>query len=455
VLDEAWWHQGRILCRQAQTKGSTGGALTSLGLLRRAVRALLLGQSQIVLHSRVPCLQDRLDGIEELGLYLHIPFCRQICPYCPYNKEVYRPGVASEYVQAVKREIELYSHLLGQTPITSFYIGGGTPTTMLHDGLGEILEHLHRTFNIQCGIHMESHPNDLSQRNLDVITSLGVDHLSMGVEALQDRHLRTLGRPYDAQQARETVARATAAGFECVNADMIFALPGQTLNEVEQTGGELVELGVDQVAAYPLFAFPYTQLGRGSQTGRSNNTGVLRRRKMLKVLESVFYAAGYERTSVWAFTRPGVPKYCSVTVPLYLGLGASAGSYLRDVFYLNTFQVSEYIQSLKQGRIPIALSLELSELMQMAGWLYWRIYETRFKKRDFEERFGRPFDAIYGRYFRPLSWLGLLSDDGEEVVLSPEGTYWLHVLEDLFSIQYVGQLWGTSQEEPWPDRVVL
>jgi hypothetical protein len=97
----------------------------------------------------------------------------------------------------------------------------------------------------------------------------------------------------------------------------------------------------------------------------------------------------------------------------------------------------------------------LSEPMQMAGWLYWRIYETRFKKGDFQSRFGRPFDAIYGRYFRPLSWLGLLSDDGDEVVLSPEGSYWLHVLEDLFSIQYVGQLWGVSQRDPWPKTVTL
>ncbi len=430
--------------------------MTSLdALLRRLLRALLIGQSQIILQSGVPCLEERLEGIEELGLYLHIPFCRQICSYCPYNKELYDPDVASEYVQAVKWEIGLYGRLLGQTPVTSFYIGGGTPTTMLHNGLGEILDRVFQTFNMQCGIHMESHPNDLSQENLRLISSLGVEHLSMGVEALQDRHLRALGRPYDAAQAREAVGRARSAGFQCVNADMIFALPGQTLEEVEQTGRELVELGVDQVAAYPLFTFPYTQFGRGAQAGRPSNRGLLRRRKMLRVLEGIFYAAGYERTSVWAFTRRGVPKYCSVTVPLYLGLGASAGSYLKDVFYLNTFRVREYIQALEEGRTPIALSLELSERLQMAGWLYWRIYETRFRKSDFEKRFGRPFDSIYGKYFRPLSWLGLLSDDGDQVVLSSEGTYWLHVLEDLFSIQYVGRLWGTSQEEPWPDRVVL
>ena len=425
------------------------------GFIRGILRRLLTGEGRIVLTSRVPSLEDRLGGIEELGLYLHIPFCRQICSYCPYNKELYHPEVAREYVRAVRREIDLYSSLVGQKPVTSFYIGGGTPTTMLNNGLREILDHVFRGFNMQCEIHMESHPNDLSKENLDAIKCLGVQHLSMGVEALQDRHLRMLGRPYTARQAREAVGRAKEAGFKCVNVDMIFALPDQTLSEVEQTGRELVELGVDQVAAYPLFAFPYTQMGRDGQADTHSKSGVIRRRKMMRILEEIFYAAGYERTSVWAFTRRGAPKYCSVAVPLYLGLGASGGSYLKDIFYLNTFNVNEYINSLEQGRMPIALTLELSEPRQMAGWLYWRIYETRFRKRDFQKRFGRGFDSVFGKYLRPLSWVGLLRDDGEEVVLSDEGTYWLHVLEDLFSIDYVGKLWGVSQRDPWPEKVVL
>jgi coproporphyrinogen III oxidase-like Fe-S oxidoreductase len=423
------------------------------GFLRGLLKRLFTGEGRIVLEKGVPSLEDRLDGIEEFGLYLHIPFCRQICPYCPYNKELYSPSVACQYVEALRREIDSYARLVGDRPVTSFYIGGGTPTTMLHNGLGEILEHIFRAFNMRCGIHMESHPNDLSPENLDVIKSLGVEHLSMGVEALQDRHLRALQRPYSVQEVKGAVERAVGADFECVNADLIFALPDQTMDEVEQAARELVELGVDQVAAYPLFSFPYTRMGDGA--ARNGNSGVFRRREMLRLLEETFYASGYERTSVWAFTRRGAPRYCSVTVPLYLGLGASAGSYLRDVFYLNTFKVSEYINSLGQGGMPIALSLELSEPMQMAGWLYWRIYETRFRKSDFVKRFAREFDSVFGKYLRPLSWTGLVRDDGEEVVLSDEGTYWLHVLEDLFSIDYVGKLWGASQGEPWPHKVVL
>jgi oxygen-independent coproporphyrinogen-3 oxidase len=176
---------------------------------------------------------------------------------------------------------------------------------------------------------------------------------------------------------------------------------------------------------------------------------------MLGILEKHFYGAGFTRTSAWAFTRSGVPKYCSVTVPLYVGLGASGSTYLKDVFYVNTFRVAEYISAIEDGRMPIALSVELSERMQMVGWLYWRIYETSFQKSEFEKRFSREYDSIYGRYTTLLSRLGFLKDGDGCVTLSDAGTYWLHALEDLFSINYINQLWGVMMREPWPDEVVL
>jgi oxygen-independent coproporphyrinogen-3 oxidase len=284
---------------------------------------------------------------------------------------------------------------------------------------------------------------------------MGVEHLSIGVEALQDRHLRTLCRPYTAAEARVAIERAVGKGFKCVNVDLIFALPDQTRDELRQAARTLIDLGVDQIAAYPLFSFPYTKWPQMAQQNRYRSYNLLQKRRMLRVLEQTFYEAGYEQTSVWAFTRAGVPRYCSVTVPLYLGLGAGAGSYLRDIFYLNTFNVLEYIRALEEGRMPIALSLELSKRMQMTGWLYWRIYETRFKKTDFQRRFYEDFDAVYGRYLRPWSFLGLLIERKDEIALTDTGAYWLHALQDLFSIDYVSKLWGTSQRNPWPGEVIL
>jgi coproporphyrinogen III oxidase-like Fe-S oxidoreductase len=427
-------------------------------LMRRSFLRLLTGEREIRLTRMVPSpseLRKKFEEIDALGLYVHIPFCEQICPYCPYNKELYSAERAAGYVRALKREIDLYADIVGDTPVTSFYMGGGTPTTMLHSGLAEIVEHVRQTFDLRCDIHMESHPNHLSADNLDAIESMGVQHLSIGVEALVDRHLRTLRRPYTAGQVKEAVAGAVSHGFKCVNVDVMFALPGQTSREIEDTGHELVRLGVDQVAAYPLFLFPYTPMGKTRLTRGHVIRQSLKRREMMSILEGIFYRSGYERTSVWAFTKRAAPRYCSVTVPLYLGLGASGGSYLRDVFYLNTFSVAEYVKALEDGRMGVALSIDLTEAMQRAGWLYWRIYETRFRKADYLERFGEELDGAYGRYLRPMGRLGLLKDDGERIVLSDRGAFWLHAWEDLLSIDYVSKLWGASQRDPWPERAIL
>jgi len=426
--------------------------------MRRSLLRLLTGEREIRLTSAVPSpddLREKFKEIDTFGLYVHIPFCEQICPYCPYNKELFRSDLADGYVRAVKREIDLYADITAGKPVTSFYIGGGTPTTMLQSGLADIIGHARETFDLQCDIHMESHPNHLSAANLRAIKSLGVQHLSIGVEALADRHLKTLCRPYTAGQVKEAVGRAVSYGFQCVNVDVMFALPGQTYREIEETGHELVTLGVDQVAAYPLFLFPYTPMGRTSGTRGHVIRQSLKRRRMMRILERIFYQGGYERTSVWAFTKRGAPRYCSVTVPLYLGLGASGGSYLRDVFYLNTFGVAEYVHALEDGRMGIALSVGLTERMQRAGWLYWRIYETRFRKADYRDRFGEDLDAAYGGYLRLARWLGLLTDDGERIVLSDSGAFWLHACEDLLSIGFVSTLWGASRRDLWPERAIL
>jgi coproporphyrinogen III oxidase-like Fe-S oxidoreductase len=429
------------------------------GILRNQIRKLLTKESNMILVNRTPdraSLERKFQEINEFGLYLHIPFCRQICPYCPYNKEIYHSETAKKYAGAIKKEIDFYSNLLDKKPVTSFYIGGGTPTTMLGGELEAIFDHVFNKFNVQCEIHMESHPNDLSPDNLEAIKALNVENLSMGVEALQDKYLQLLKRPYTAGEVKAVIERAANKGFKCFNTDFIFALPGQTYSELEQAATELAGLNVDQVAAYPLFHFPYTKMGESFKQGNYSPWDMLRRRKMLRILEGIFYAQSYERTSVWAFTRQGIPKYCSVTVPLYVGIGASGGSYLRDNFYLNTFNVAEYIKTLEAGKMPIALSLDLSERMQMAWWFYWRVYETRFKRIDFRNRFGKGFDEMFGRYIRIFAVLGFVKrDDGNEIVLSDKGIFWLHAMEDLFSLDYISKLWGTSKQEPWPERVVL
>jgi oxygen-independent coproporphyrinogen-3 oxidase len=424
-------------------------------LIRRVITIVLTRSSNFRLVNEVPEIESKVGDIPSIGLYLHIPFCHQICPYCPYNKVIFQEELAEKYVHAVLREIEIYADILSVKPVTSFYIGGGTPTTLLGKGLGTILEGIYHSFNMQCEIHMESHPSDLSDGNLDLIQKLGVKHLSIGVEALQDRHLKTLQRLYTVEQVKDVVRRAVYRDFACINADFIFALPGQTYSEIEEAGRALVELGVDQIAAYPLFRFPYTRWAKVAKEQKIKQVRLFKRRKMLSILERIFYEEGYRRTSVWAFTKSSVPKYCSVTVPLYIGLGASGGSYLPDVLFFNTFNVEAYIQALRNGQLPIALNMNLSRAMQMAGWLYWRVYETTFLRSDFRDQFGEDFDSVYGLYIRIFALLGFLKENQERIILSDRGAYWLHAFQDIFSIDYISKLWGTSGCEPWPSSVSL
>ena len=426
--------------------------------LQRTIYRRFTGEKQLIMNNTPPSvneLSQKFQDIKELGIYLHIPFCTRICPYCPYNKEVFRDDACHKYVNAVIKEIDSYIPVLKNIPVTSFYIGGGTPTTMLTRGIETIINHIYRHLNMKCHVHMESHPNHLTAENLKIIESIGVKYLSVGVEAFHDHHLKALSRPYTVKEVKNNISRAVSRNFDCVNIDVIFDLPGQTEFEVEQTGIEITKLGVQQSATYPLFRFCYTTLGKQPDKTKNEITTAFRRRRLLKILEDILYGSGYYRSSVWAFTKKGTDKYCSVTVPVYLGLGASGSSYLRDNFYVNTFSVGEYIKAVSKGKSPVSLSVPLSEEMQMAGWLYWRMYETRFMKSDFFRRFNISFDDKYGSFIEFMNIIGYLKNGNDQINLTDKGAYWVHAFEDFFSIDYINKLWGTSIQNPWPGKVAL
>ena len=169
--------------------------------------------------------------------------------------------MAAAYVQAVAREVDFYAELVGRQGNHVVLHRRRHADDAARCGLAGIVERVRGAFNLQCDLHMESHPNHLGTDNLRAIRSMGSDHVA-------SEWRRSPEAPEDAAPAvtvegvRAAVGRAVSAGFKCVNVDVMFALPGQTEQEVEDTGRALVDLGVDQVAAYPLFLFPYTAMGR-------------------------------------------------------------------------------------------------------------------------------------------------------------------------------------------------
>lgn len=389
------------------------------------------------------------------GLYLHVPFCRNLCPYCPYHRVEYEESAFATYKEAVEQEIDLYAPHLKGASFPSLYIGGGTPTVNGR-GLISILDHLkHRLGGIR-DICVELHPANMDRDCLTALKDSGVTMISIGVESTSDALLKRIGRRHDGRTAVDAVRRALAMGFESVNADLMFALPGETLAEWQADVRALVDTGIDQLSTYPMFSFPYSDLGRATgirQVERPPHPVV---KGMLKHTADYCGAKGLHRCAVWSWLRHGKNKFSSVTRHHYIGFGPSAASMTGSDFYVNTFDVNAYSRTLPTRR-PVALSMPVDRRTAMAYWLYWRMYELKISEGDFRSVFGSDasLDAEFGRWLRMLAHMKLLERDAGGYHATATGAYWIHRLQNEYSLNYINRLWGTCRKTAWPQEVRL
>ena len=173
-------------------------------------------------------------------------------------------------------------------------------------------------------------------------------------------------------------------------------------------------------------------------------------RSMLTFTDRYCEMMGLKRCAVWSWLRPGNKKFSSVTRHHYIGLGPSAASMTGEHFYLNTFDVEQYARRLPSKR-PIAVSMDLDRRMEMAYWLYWRIYELRVSDEDFGAVFRETsLEQEFGYLLKWLTTFGLLRRIEDEYQVTQAGAYWIHLLQNEYSLNYINRLWGTCRKEPWP-----
>ena len=402
------------------------------------------------------------EHLERLGLYLHVPFCRDPCPYCPYNRVEYDESLYRRYETAAHQEIDLVARRLaasyaareGWPPqVVSLYVGGGTPT-VVPQGLARLIGHITEAFGTPGDICVELHPAAMDDRCLEMLKSVGVTMLSVGVESLSDRLLRLIGRSHDAATARDAVRRALRHGFEAVNVDLMFALPTQTLDDLDHDLGGVLDLGPDQVSAYPIFGFPYTGLGRKLGLKRTSRPPADLVRRMLALISRRSQEHGLQQCAVWSFLRPAKKKFSSITRHHYVGFGPSAASMTGRQFYVNTFSVTEYVRALPD-RLPVALVHPMNRRLEMAYWLYWRAYEMNIPADDFRELFGEELEDVYGRLLRLLQRLGTVHKHDGCYRITESGAYYIHRLQNEYSLNYIDRLWGRCRADPWPAEVTL
>lgn len=402
-----------------------------------------------------------------VSLYIHIPYCVQKCGYCDFNSYAgAMPGEQVGYMEALLREMALWSARpeLSGAPVPTLFLGGGTPTLLEGSQLARVIRTSRERFCItpDAEVTLEANPGtvDVEGEKLSLARQAGANRVSFGVQALQPHLLARLGRIHSPEQVVAAVATARAAGFENINLDLMYGLPGQTTAEFLETVRWALSLGPTHISAYSLIIEEGTPFFADHQAGRLDLPPESEEEAMFHEGRALLEQAGLAQYEVSNFARPGFRSRHNQVYwrnEPYLGLGCGAHSFLELLVPLPNLGPSKprltasrvqggatletapgesgqryrfwnlktptaYRQALERGSLPVEagevidLSGEMAETMIMGLRLVDGVAEERF-----QARFGQPLDAVYGETLKRLGRLGLLERSAGAVRLTERG----------------------------------
>jgi coproporphyrinogen III oxidase-like Fe-S oxidoreductase len=421
-------------------------------LVTRAIRRYFVGPDQRWFFEPPPRYWAP-PRVERTSLYLHVPFCRNCCPYCPYTKVTYDKVLIDPYTRAALAEVKWWSDMIGPVEITSIYIGGGTPTLAL-GSVASVLSLVRRRFRLTGDICIETNPADVDEATVRQLHDTDVALVSLGVQSFRPENLAIIGRNYKPSVAEHALTLLVESGFASVNVDIMFALPGQTTGDVIADLDRAASLGANQLTTYPLFTFPYTSVGKYLRLKEVRMPNLRMRRAQYQAINEWCKEHGFERVSVWGFRRGSVPRYSSVTRDSYIGIGPGAGSHLPDGFVINTFDLNSWIHATYEGRKAIALRMPFTGKMSGWWWLYWRFYDTRIPLDDLDAAFGKE-EPKARRLLRFMELARLAVRKDRYLELTEPGAFWIHLAQNYFALRYVNTLWTEARRVPWPQTVAI
>ncbi len=362
----------------------------------------------------------------QAGLYIHIPFCRAKCPYCDFYSVPYRLDQVTSYLEALKNEATLWSPYLKDYRFVTFYVGGGTPS-LLSPGFYEILlDHLYGILSFEpYELTLEANPEGLSLDKLKEFRRLGFNRLSIGAQSFLDKGLRVLGRAHTVDDIKKAVVLARKAGFENLSLDIIFAWPGQRLKDLEKEISLAVSLNPEHISCYELTIEKNTVFGKLYQEGRLTILDEDTILEMYHLIEDYLSNNGYEHYEISNYAKPGWRCQHNLfywEAKHYLGLGASAASYIGNVRYKNIGSLKTYIEALKARHLPAREEERLSKEARFreAVILGLRILQGISQKRLYK-RFGIDIKGYYGKILENLIDRGLLEYVGDFLRLTKDG----------------------------------
>ncbi len=394
--------------------------------------------------------RDHSEGldldVENIGLYFHIPFCKVLCPFCPYYKVKYDRELLKKFSIALLKEIKLVASLTEKRKeIESIYFGGGTPALAI-DYLPQIINLTKSLFDVKGDMGIELHPVDVNRELLGKLKRYGFNMISIGIQSFHDTSLSALER-----ERIDNKAKLRMLGdfkFEVVDVDLIFGIPGQSSGDLVYDFKTAAENGATQISTYPFIEFTYAEL-------KNKPLGKKVKKKMLNDLVNISEKLGYRRSSIWTFSKGDKLQYSSVTRDNYIGLGPSAATLLRDIFKVNTFSVREYIKKIDDNKPATALTFKFNQRERALYWLFWSAYRLYIDTGNFYKLFGKKLEDMFSRELYFAQKLGYMKKNNSGYKLTVKGAYTFHLIEQTYTRQYIDKTWKSSLKNPWPKRITL
>jgi oxygen-independent coproporphyrinogen-3 oxidase len=313
------------------------------------------------------------------------------------------------------------------TAFGSVFFGGGTPTTCSSDQLVRILDTLRSCYALTEDVEIttEANPGTVSLEQLSALREGGFNRISFGVQAFDDALLRSVGRVHTCAQAEEAVQLARSAGFQSINADLMFGLPGQTLPAFRETLRRALDLNVPHLSIYGLIIEEHTAFGRWHEQGKLDLPDDATERAMYDAAMDAASARGYEQYEISNFARPGYRCHHNQVYwrnEPYLGFGAGAVAYWNNVRRTNCLLPGEYVRRMREGR-PLSVEEEQLEPEESLGetlMLGLRMLDG-VDLDDLRTRYGLDPVSLYASHIGKMKRLGLLSVEGSRMKLTPAG----------------------------------
>ena len=356
--------------------------------------------------------------------YVHIPFCTQICYYCDFSKVFIKNQPVDSYLEHLLQEFHSYDI----QKLRTLYIGGGTPTALSASQLEVLLDGLTKNLDLSMleELTIEANPGDLDADKIAVLQNSAVNRVSLGVQTFDDKMLKKIGRSHTEKDIYENIDRLKLAGFDNISIDLIYALPGQTMEQVKDNVAKAIALDIPHMSLYSLILENHTVFMNRMRRGKLPLPKEELEAEMFEYIIAELERAGFVHYEISNFSKQGFESRHNLMYwdnAEYYGIGAGASGYVDGVRYKNHGPIRHYLKAVEEGSARINEE-HLSQREQMEEEMFLGLRKkSGVSMARFEEKFERSFQELYGDIVKDLIQQGLMQVEGDRVRMTKRGLF--------------------------------